>query len=205
MDFCDMTFGITNQSLCEQMKKIALIVVDIQKDFLLNNEAIKKKAGNDFIANVNQLINVAKHNDINICYTQDEHDSLNSKEFDRFPPHCLRGTDGAQFVDELLPLQGKVFLKTTYSGFWETGLHEYLSSHNIDTIVIIGLQTHICVLSTALNALMLGYNIYIVSDCVVSTTFFRKKTALRWMQRYVGHVIPKDKAIELLSKKQIVI
>ena len=179
------------------MKNLALIVVDMQNDFLVNNSKIATNAPK-VIANIKELVGLCKKKRHQICYSKDEHVSLDDKEFERFPPHCMVGTEGANIIDQLLPLHGPAFKKNTYSSFWNTGLHEFLQSKNIDTLLITGVQTHLCILSTVLNALFYGYNIYVVADCVTSTTHFRKKTALKWMNRYAAQIINQQEAKKLL-------
>lgn len=175
------------------MKNFALIVVDMQNDFVVNNPKIAANLPK-ILVNIKELIELCKINHHQICYSKDEHTSFDDKEFKRFPPHCMAGSEGANIIDQLLPLYGPVFKKCTYSSLWNTGLHEFLSNKNIDTLIIVGVQTHICILSTVLNALFYGYKVYVVEDCVTSTTHFRKRVALEWMNRYAAKVITQQEA-----------
>ena len=58
----------------------------------------------------------------------------------------------------------------SYSAFFDnnhknsTGLHEFLQSHGIKDIYIAGLATDYCVKYSVLDALRLGYNVFVILD-----------------------------------------
>ena len=65
-----------------------------------------------------------------------------------------------------------VIQKYKDSGFFETDLDKILSEKHIDTLVIAGMQTQICVQTTAADAHFRGYKVIIIPEIVCST---RKK------------------------------
>jgi nicotinamidase/pyrazinamidase len=86
-----------------------------------------------------------------------------------WPDHCVQGTPGAEFPEELNADRiTKVFDKGTdvdidsYSGFFDnghrrsTGLGDYLKASGVDEVHIMGLATDYCVKFTALDARKLG-------------------------------------------------
>ena len=163
------------------MKK-ALIVVDVQNDFLPGG-SLAVANGDQVIPVVNLLID--SHLFETIVFTQDWHPSdhnsfkSNSKE-GIWPNHCVQGTFGAEFADMLnSPLvtnnsfvvqKGTNPLVDSYSGFFEndkksqTGLDKFLKEKGVEELFVLGLATDYCVKFTVLDALMLGYEVTLVLD-----------------------------------------
>ena len=79
--------------------------------------------------------------------------------------HCLAGTRGAEIVDELdVHDSDLVVPKRRYSAFFATDLDLLLRERDIDTVVVAGVVTNICVRSTVHDALFLGYDVLVCSD-----------------------------------------
>ena len=92
-----------------------------------------------------------------------------------WPDHCIENTKGSEFHKDLLPVKNIVYKGNdpevdSYSGFFDnnkvhkTKLDEILKENNIDTLYILGLATDYCVKFTVLDALSLGYKVYLVAD-----------------------------------------
>lgn len=79
----------------------------------------------------------------------------------------------AELVD-LLPQFGaltppaRVFDKRTYSPWLSGLLHQRLSNEGVDTVVLTGGETDVCVLATALGAIDRGYRVILLKDAVCS-------------------------------------
>ena len=82
-------------------------------------------------------------------------------------PHCLEGNAYTELADGLGPV-GEEFLirKRRYSGFFGTSLELVLRSYDVDSLILIGGFTDICVLYTAVDAHQRDYVINVVEDCV---------------------------------------
>jgi nicotinamidase-related amidase len=63
----------------------------------------------------------------------------------------------------------RVFDKGVYSAFATGELHPFLRQHSISTLVVTGSETDVCVLSTVLAAIDLGYRVVVVQDAVCSS------------------------------------
>jgi len=149
--------------------RAALFVVDVQNDFL-EGGALAVPHGNEVIEPINQLMPRFRH----VWASKDWHPSQ-TVHFEKWPVHCVRGTHGARFPETLDVLRiQKVFLKGTgntddgYSAFEATNedLEFYLRKHHIDQFVVVGLATDYCVLSTALDAVRLGFETFVVREAV---------------------------------------
>lgn len=94
-----------------------------------------------------------------------------------WPDHCVQHSEGAAFPPVLDTAKiAKVIHKgmdpgiDSYSGFFDngrknaTGLDEYLRERGIDTIYVMGLATDYCVRYTALDAVSLGYETWLIED-----------------------------------------
>ena len=82
-------------------------------------------------------------------------------------PIFVEGSNGAEIYEEIsCSSDDTIIYKDRYSSFVGTGLHELLSSKGIDTVVITGLMTNYCCLSTAFSASDLDYKTIMVIDAV---------------------------------------
>jgi nicotinamidase-related amidase len=81
--------------------------------------------------------------------------------------HCLEGTTDAELIDSLTPVVGEYLIqKRRYSCFFGTDLAILLKGLKIDTIVICGFLTDVCVHYTCVDAHQHDYFIRVVRDAV---------------------------------------
>ena len=150
----------------------ALILVDIQNDFCPGG-SLAVREGDQIVPVVNEL---QKKFDL-VVATKDWHPPNHSSFVSLWPPHCVQGTAGAEFVAGLDTARvAHVFLKGTdvdvdsYSGFYDnehrraTGLGDYLRARGVTRVTVAGLATDYCVKFTALDALRLGFETAVVED-----------------------------------------
>jgi ureidoacrylate peracid hydrolase len=79
----------------------------------------------------------------------------------------VRDTWSTDIVEELQPQDRDVVLyKHRYSGFYETDLDAQLRSRGIDTLIVVGATTSVCVESTVRDAMFRDYRCLVVEDCV---------------------------------------
>ena len=162
-----MKITITNKS--------ALIIVDIQKDFLPKG-ALPVPRGDKVIEPLNKYIDTFLKCKQPIFATRDWHpeNHISFKKYGgTWPSHCIQNTIGAEFSDELrLPSKTIVINKgymqdrDAYSGFQETYLDLELRRRNIKRVFIGGLATDYCVKATVLDALKLGYETILLLDAI---------------------------------------
>lgn len=150
----------------------ALILVDIQNDFCPGG-SLAVREGDEIVPVVNEL---QKKFEL-VVATKDWHPPNHSSFVSLWPPHCVQGTAGAEFVAGLDTARvAHVFLKGTdvevdsYSGFYDnehrraTGLGDYLRARGVARVTVAGLATDYCVKFTALDALRLGFETTVVED-----------------------------------------
>ena len=86
-------------------------------------------------------------------------------------------------VDVIEPLaalarQAETLDKPTYSMFGVSGLADRLAARNVDTLVITGVETDVCVLATVFDAIDRGYRIIVVKDAVTSGSLESHKATI---------------------------
>lgn len=173
------------------MTKTALILVDIQNDFMPGG-ALPVADGDAVVPVANRL---QPHFDL-VVATQDwhprNHGSFASMHPGRkpgelaelgglpqvlWPDHCVQGTRGAEFHRDLdMSRVTRIFRKGTdpeidsYSGFHDndhrksTGLGEWLKAEGVTDVYIAGLATDYCVRWSALDALRFGFRTHVIED-----------------------------------------
>jgi len=79
-----------------------------------------------------------------------------------------KGTDGAEFDSNLYVVNENIFIKSIGDSFSSVALNEYLVSHNVDTLYIIGADAAGCIYSTARGGLNRHFYVNIIKDSVIT-------------------------------------
>jgi nicotinamidase-related amidase len=84
----------------------------------------------------------------------------------RMKPHSIQGTEGAKVIDELSPQPTDLLLpKRRFSAFFKTGLDETLRAWGVDTLIVAGVTTQVCVLMTAMDGICYDFRVIVLEDC----------------------------------------
>ena len=104
-----------------------------------------------------------------------------------FPPHNIKGTSGRHLYGAIKE-DSRVFWmdKRHYSAFSGTDLDIRLRERKVDTVVLTGVLSDICVLHTAIDAYNLGYQIEIVEGAIAALTDEAHQFALNHFQHVLG-------------------
>ncbi len=94
----------------------------------------------------------------------------------------------------------RVFDKRTYSPWIDGRLHEALSRDGVDTLIITGGETDVCVLATVVGAIDLGYRIIIPRDAVCSGADTTHDSTLELLEKRFSVQIEVASTEELLSR-----
>ena len=169
----------------------ALIVVDVQKDFLPNG-SLAAPEGNKILKRLYEVIRLAKKAGVCVVATRDYHPA-NHMSFKAqggpWPVHCVQGSKGAEFSEgfpvELIDIEiqkGTEASKEAYSGFEDTDLKEQLKTRNIKKVYAVGLTTEYCVWSTARDALQNGFDTVVLEDLIAEVVPSAKTEKLNEMK-----------------------
>ncbi|PLV59200.1 cysteine hydrolase family protein [Thermotoga sp. KOL6] len=168
----------------------ALLVIDIQRDFVDKEGSLYFDGAEKVIEPVLKLVEEFKEHKLPIITTQDWH-SLDDPEFNIWPKHCIENTNGARLTERLeKALEGYDLhfpvKKNRYSAFYNTNLEEIIKKNNIDEVFVCGVVTHICVLFTVEELRNREIPVKIVTEGVASYDEELHKFALREMKEILG-------------------
>jgi nicotinamidase-related amidase len=168
----------------------AVLVIDMQRDFL-EPGGFGESLGNDVgqlartVEPTARLLAGARAAGIPVIHTREGH----LPDLSDCPPAKLRrgapsmrigdpgprgrilvrGEEGHDIVDELAPLPGEpVIDKPGKGAFYATGLGDLLSTMDIQSLVVAGVTTEVCVHTTVREANDRGYECLVLADCVGS-------------------------------------
>lgn len=187
------------------LKRTALIIIDMQRDFCEQN-GYADKMGLDFkilrkpIANIQKILKWARQNHVLVVHTREGHrtdltdlypikkqrTSGLEAEISSMGPMgklMLRGEFGHDIIDEIKPITGEPIIdKPGYSAFAYTDLELILKNHDVKNLVITGVTTEVCVSSTFRQATDLGFHCVTVEDACASANEDLHHAALKMIQ-----------------------
>jgi nicotinamidase-related amidase len=110
------------------------------------------------------------------------------------------GTWGAKIVEELAPEDGEhIVVKKGFGGFSNTPLDTILRNMNVNTCVLTGVTTCVCVSTTVRGGNEHNYNMVIVSDGVAEVHRDTHDAELKTMQRIFADVKTTDEVMAMLN------
>jgi nicotinamidase-related amidase len=114
--------------------------------------------------------------------------------------HCVEGTWGAQTIDDLKPQEGEhLVVKKGFGGFSNTPLDTVLRNLGVNTCVVSGVTTCVCVSSTIRGAVEHNYRMILVSDAVAEIDRTTHEAELKTMARIFADVKTTDEVIGMLE------
>ena len=154
------------------MRKV-LVVIDMQKDFI--DGALGFEGADKVIPGIIAKIKEYEEAGDEILYTLDTHypNYMETQEGKNLPvPHCIKGSEGHQLCDELMPLLNgkKVFEKPTF-GSLELANYLAQNASEISAIEVCGLVSNICVLSNAVIAKASAPEAEVIVDSKLTASF----------------------------------
>ncbi|HHY60905.1 MAG TPA: cysteine hydrolase [Clostridia bacterium] len=171
----------------------ALLVIDMLNDFctpqgVLARDGEGKVYAEPIIPFVARKVREALQEGWRVIFICDSHDE-NDIEFNRFPKHCVTGSEGAQVIEELPApeeYRGQVHYvtKQRYSGFYNTRLEELLTG--VEEVHVVGVCTNICVLYTVEELCNRDIKTVVYRDGVASFDPEAHRFALVQMESVLG-------------------
>ncbi|MCW3140843.1 MAG: cysteine hydrolase [Methanophagales archaeon] len=172
-------------------EKTALVVEDMQKDFCYEDGALFMGEGaREIIPKIRGLIEKTIQKKVLLIFALDWH-SHDDEEFAIWGQHCVRDTRGAEIIDELAPFSKEAYVvkKRKYSDFFGTDLDLHLKEKGIKTLIIVGVATNICVMHTAIDASLRGYELIVPEDCVAALSDYEHEYGLRHIKSVLNATI----------------
>ena len=177
--------------------RTALIVVDMQNDFVKEGGTLVVPDAEGTIPRINSLLSLARESGMKVVFTQDTHTG-GDPEWDIWPEHVSEGSWGWQIVDELSPREGELVIrKVRYDAFYGTHLDHFLRLWGVDTLVLCGTVANICVHYTAASAALRWYAVIVPRDATSALDPFDLESSLRQTAFLFNGTITETGAIKI--------
>ena len=203
------------QGLAIDKQKTALIVVDMQNQ-CLRDEGAFVKLGLDItylkstLEPVKRLVETCHREGIPIIFTRSvlRPDYKDAGLFAELFPTAreagakIAGTWNVEIVEELAPRPGDYIVdKARYSAFYNTNMEVILHGLGVDTLIVCGVTTEVCVESTLSDAFSRDYHVVLVRDAVAAVDPIRHEGALRTIEYAFGKLVSLEEVTALLVRR----
>ena len=197
--------------------KTALIVVDMQNSFMVD-EGMLQKLGLDnthlkpTVEPVRKLVDACHEEGIPVIFTRYilRPDYVDAGCFAELFPAAKEsralasGTWDVEIIDSLgVRPDDFIVDKTRYSAFYNTNLEVVLRGLGVDTVIVCGVTTEICVESTIRDAFFRDYRIIVPSDAVAAIDPVRHEGTLRTIRYGFGTVTSTGVLLDALTKAPV--
>jgi nicotinamidase/pyrazinamidase len=180
------------------MKNLFFLDVDTQRDFMLPTGALYVPGAKKIIPQLRRLFDFAQKNEITILSSVDAH-AADDPEFQQFPPHCVKGSEGQRKLDETLlhrPLllpnkpidrnlleamrkHQQIIIEKQALDMFSNPVAERLLRVLPPRAIVFGVTTEYCVKFACLGLRRLGINTAVVSDAIRALAPKTEKEALQ--------------------------
>jgi len=166
-----------------QPHRQALLIVDVFNDFRFEGGVELAERFRRAIPSIALLREHCRGWGVPVIYVNDNFGQWHS-ERSRLVAHASRkGAPGAAITRRLAPRDDDYFvIKPQFSGFYATNLQVLLPELGVDRLILTGVAADICILFTAADAHMRGYDLWAPQDAVASDDAQRARWALEIMQ-----------------------
>jgi len=183
----------------------AVVVVDMLNDFILEGAPIECPGAKNMVPRLVRFLDFARDKKIPVILVQEIHRKEKvdfGRELDREEPeHCLEGTNGVEIYADLTPKpEDFVVQKRRYSSFHGTDLEVLLKGLDVNTVIIAGVATNVCVHATAIDAQQRDYNVVVLSDCTAATEEGLHEPFLRNIDYVIGDIATAEETKNALIK-----
>jgi nicotinamidase/pyrazinamidase len=201
------------------LQKTVFWQVDAQADFMLPGGKLYVPGAEKIIPNIERLVSGAIEAGALLISSGDSHPE-GDVEFERFPPHCIRGTSGARIVPEglaanfctipndaframpnhVLSFPQVIFEKQTLDVFDNPHAGALVERLPADAdYVIFGVVTEYCVICAAKGLLERPRKVAIVKDAIETLDAEAGRKALEELQALGARLISTDEALAGLN------
>ncbi len=173
----------------------ALLLIDVQHFFYSDAEA---NGYADYPQRITRLLAFCRANGIEVIHLRVRF----SRDMSDWPTFfklrggipCLEGSEDEKVAPYAREAPGEmVIYKHSYDGFYDTPLAEYLEANGKRHLLLAGLTTEVCVLSTTFSAFNRGYLLTLIEDCTAAP-INAQRFVTTW---YDGHLF------EVIQQEQI--
>jgi len=192
-------------------KRTALLVIDMQNAFVAPGAPIEVPAARAIVAPINRLTSALRKRGVPVMWVLHENQGDGrdwAGFFDAFVAPGRRAEAAAALAAgaglqklypelETAPSDLRV-AKNRYSAFIRNDFEKKLRERGIDTLLIAGTKTNVCVECTARDAMMLDYKVALISDCTAALSDDEHRATLENVIQQFGDVLTAEEALALL-------
>jgi nicotinamidase/pyrazinamidase len=157
-----------------RLSESALLVVDAQRGFTsLCPDELPVPGGLDIVPQVNRLLALPwARIDASADWHPPDHRSFRGRRDNLYPPHCVAGTPGADFLPGLHTERFHAIWRKGHDRDFEAyavtaqhpGFAASLKAHGITTVAVCGIATNICCFFAARDLRRAGFRVLLVED-----------------------------------------
>ncbi len=180
----------------------ALLLIDLQNSFFHEDGQNYYRESGAVLPALRQLLSRARAGRRPVIFVAERHrPGLDDFEETKVPAHCIDGEFDSALVDGFAPQGSGEFLlpKRRVSAFHSTDLDLLLRELKVDSLVIGGVKTNVCVRATVQDGFSLGYRCHVVCDAVNSNRAHLAAASLEDIERYFGWVASLEEGLGILS------
>ena len=120
------------------------------------DEKLKLYRATEVLGLIAKLLSEAHKNGVPVVYLQNEGGPEDPDQ---------RGTEGWKIHPAIAPIEGDIVVaKSGPDGFHETVLQDELTKHGVEELIVVGMQSELCIDATCRSARAKGYNVILVKD-----------------------------------------
>jgi len=142
----------------EMTEKLALICIDLQREYFDDGRPLKVPQGEKVLGNVKSILEQGRKNNSMIVHVRHISKDPNDSTFNA-------ASEYTSFIDGALPIEGEpVITKTRPGAFYLTELNDLLRQNRITKVAVFGLMSFLCCDTTAREAHARGYEVLFIKD-----------------------------------------
>lgn len=166
------------EKMADQETKYALIIVDMQNDFVLPGAPVRVAGALATVPRIREALETFRFLEWPIFHVHREYrldgsdvEVTRLKGFLEGPQYAVPGTRGCEIVEELTPQPGEYrIMKNRFSAFMNTELDFMLRRLGIARIAVCGTQYPNCIRTTVYDAVAHGYLVTVLTDATSAQT-----------------------------------
>jgi maleamate amidohydrolase len=197
---------LPGKSWAPKGKKPAVVVVDMTRAFLDERYPLANpEANKGCVASISSLLLLARSKSIPIFYIKGKTGSIAErgrwKLAEKINRVMIEDGEAHQIVPELAPqAQDIVVAKNKPSAFFGTDLASVLNYYGVDTLIICGVVTSVCVRGTVVDAFCNNYRVIVPEECVADPWPLSHEVALFEFHMRFADVVPLKMVQKYLQK-----
>jgi nicotinamidase-related amidase len=183
-------------------KGVALLLVDVLDAFFAPGLPAYYPDSVKALDPLRELLARARERERLVVHAVERHrPGLADFEHKKIPVHCEIGDEQSPYVAGFEPIDSVNEIevpKRRYSAFYATDLDLMLREQGVQTLVIGGVKTNVCVRATVQDAFAAGYEILLAKEATNSNRPHLAEASLEDIDRYFGSVVSVEQALERL-------